>query len=244
MTKKRNHSSKFLLGRKKLFHMSSASFFSRGLLRELTSVLPVLELWYVQHSLTAQGRTETAMWTGRYHGFSSLFSTEWANKRHSCLILLGKGKSWPRFPIPQLLPGLPARLASNLFVLECWWDLAKSIQLGASENKDIDFSWQSPSVQFSSVAQSCPTLCDTMNCSTPGFPVHHQLLEFTQTHVHWVGDAIQPSHPLLSPSLPTPNPSQHQSLFQWVNSSHEVAKVLEFQLYHQSFQRTPRTDFL
>ena len=66
--------------------------------------------------------------------------------------------------------------------------------------------------------------------STPGLPVHHHLPEFTQTHVHWVGDAIQPSHPLSTPSPPAPNPSQHQSLFQWVNSSHEVAKVLEFQL--------------
>ena len=70
------------------------------------------------------------------------------------------------------------------------------------------------SVQFSSVAQSCPTLCDPMNCSTPGLPVHHQLPEFTQTHVHRVGDTIQPSHPLSSPSPPAPNPSQHQSLFQ------------------------------
>ena len=85
-------------------------------------------------------------------------------------------------------------------------------------------------LRFSSVAQSCPTLCDPMNRSTPGLPVHHQLPEFTQTHVHRVSDAIQPSHPLLSPSPPAPNPSQHQSLFQWVNSSHEVAKVLEFQL--------------
>ena len=82
------------------------------------------------------------------------------------------------------------------------------------------------SVQFSSVTQSCPTLCNPMNCSTPGLPVHHQLPEFSQTHIHWVGDAIQPSHPLLSPSPPAPNPSQHQSLFQWVNSSHEVAKVI------------------
>ena len=86
------------------------------------------------------------------------------------------------------------------------------------------------SVQFISVAQSCLTLGNPMNRSTPGLPVHHQLLEFTQTHVHWVHDAIQPSHPLSSPSPPAPNPSQHQSLFQWVNSSHEVAKVLEFQL--------------
>ena len=69
-------------------------------------------------------------------------------------------------------------------------------------------------VQFSSAAQSCPTLCDPMNCSTPGLPVQHQLPEFTQTHVHQVSDAIQPSHPLSSPSPPAPNPSQHQSLFQ------------------------------
>ena len=92
-------------------------------------------------------------------------------------------------------------------------------------------------VSVSSVAQSCPTLCDPMNSSMPGLPVHHQLPEFTQTHVHRVSDAIQPSDPLSSPSPPAPNPSQQQSLFQWVNSSHEVAKLLEFQLQHHSFQR-------
>ena len=86
------------------------------------------------------------------------------------------------------------------------------------------------SVQFSSVAQSCLNVCNPMNCSAPGLPVHHQLLKFTQIHVHRVSDAIQPSHPLSFPSPPAPNPSQHQSLFQWVSSSHEVAKVLEFQL--------------
>ena len=86
------------------------------------------------------------------------------------------------------------------------------------------------SVQFSSVAQSCPTLCDPMNCSTPGLHVHHQLPEPTQIHVHWVGDAIQPSYPLSSPSAPTFNLSQHQGLFKWVSSSHQVTKVLELQL--------------
>ena len=84
------------------------------------------------------------------------------------------------------------------------------------------------SQSFSSVTQSCPTLCDPMHCSTPGLPVHHQLPEFTQTHVHWVSDAIWPSHPLLSPSPPAFNLSQHQGLFQWVSSSYQVAKVLEF----------------
>ena len=99
-------------------------------------------------------------------------------------------------------------------------------------------------VQFSSVAQSCPTLCDPVNHSTPDLPVHHQLPEFTQTHVHWIGDAIQPSHPLSSPSPPALNLFQHQGLFKWVSSPHQVAKVLEFQLQHQSFQWTPSTDLL
>ena len=92
--------------------------------------------------------------------------------------------------------------------------------------------------------QSCLTLCDPMNRSTPGLPVHHQLPESTQTHVHWVSDAIQPSHPPSSPSPPALNLSQHQGLFKWVSSSHQVAKVLEFQLQHQSLQWTPRTDLL
>ena len=95
--------------------------------------------------------------------------------------------------------------------------------------------------QFSSVAQSCPALCDPMNHSTPGLPVHHQLQQFTLTHVHWVSDAIQPSHPPLSPSPPTFNLSQHQGLFKWVSSSYQVAKVLEFHLQYQSYQWTPRT---
>ena len=95
------------------------------------------------------------------------------------------------------------------------------------------------SVQFSSVAQSCLTLCNPMNRSTPGLPVHHQLPESIQTHVLWVGDAIQPSHPLSSPSPPALNLSQHQGVFKWVSSLHQ-----EFQLQHQSFQWTPRIDFL
>ena len=96
--------------------------------------------------------------------------------------------------------------------------------------------------QFSSVAQSCVTLCDPMDFSMPYFPVHHQLLELAQTHAHWVSDTIQPSHPLSFPSPPAFNFSQHQGLFQWVSSSHQVAKVLEFQ--HQFFQWIFRTNFL
>ena len=98
-------------------------------------------------------------------------------------------------------------------------------------------SWQS----VSSVAQLWSTLCKPMSCSTPGLPVHHQFPEFTQTHFHWVADAIQPSS--AGPSPPAFSLSQHQGLFQWVSSSHQVAKVLEFQRQHQSFQWIFRTDF-
>ena len=101
----------------------------------------------------------------------------------------------------------------------------------------------SHALQFSSIAQSCPTLCDPMNRSTPGLPVHHHQ-EFTQSHVHWVSDAIQPSYPLSSPSPPAFSLSHHQGLFRRVSSSNQVAKVLQFQLQHQSFQCIFRTDFL
>ena len=103
------------------------------------------------------------------------------------------------------------------------------------------------SVQFSSFAQSCLTLCDPVNCSMPGLPVHQQLPEFTQTHVHRAGDAIQPSHPLSSPSPSAPNPSQHQSLFQGVNSSHEVYASQEatgVSALASFLQRNPRADLL
>ena len=98
--------------------------------------------------------------------------------------------------------------------------------------------------EFSSVTQSWPTLYNLMKCSTPGFPVYYQLLELTQTHVHQVSDAIRPSHPQSSPFPPAFNLSQHQGLFKWISSSHQVAKVLEFQLQQQSFQWIFRTDFL
>ena len=150
-----------------------------------------------------------------------LFATLWAV---DCQSLLSMGFSrqeyWSKLPCPppgdHPDPGIESAspaLAGGFFT--------------TSATREAHLS---PSVQFRSVAQSCLTLCDPMNRSTPGLPVHHQLLEFTQIHVHWVDDAIQPSHPLSSPSPPAPNPSQHQSLFPWVNSSHEVAKVLKFQL--------------
>ena len=98
-------------------------------------------------------------------------------------------------------------------------------------------------VQFSSSAMS-DSFWPMDYSSMPGLPVHHQLLEYTQTHVHWVTDAIQPSHPLSSPSPPAFNLSQHQGLLKWISSSPQVAKLLEFQLQHQSFQRIFRIDFL
>ena len=128
-----------------------------------------------------------------------------------------------------------------------WDELA--VQLLSTGTAIVELSWNGEDkklrvIQFISVTQSCLTLCDCMDCSMPGLPVHHQLLEFTQTHVHGVGDAIQPSHPLSCHSPPAFNLSQHQGLFQWVSSSHQVAKVLEFQLQHQSFKWIFRTDFL
>ena len=126
---------------------------------------------------------------------------------------------------------------SYFWLLFCFWSNPE-LKLYTSSNEEIKVS------QFSSVAQSCLTLCDSMDCSTPGFPVYHQLSELTQTHVHWVGDVIQPSDPLSSPFPPSFNLSQHQGLLQWVSSSHQVAKILEFQLQQQSFQWIFRTDFL
>jgi len=108
------------------------------------------------------------------------------------------------------------------------------------DHREVGASSQS----VSSVTQSCPTLCEPMDCSTPGFPVHHQLLELVQTHAHRVGDPIQPSHPLLSPSPPAFSLSKHQGLFKGVSSLHQVAKVLDFQLQHQSFLWIFRTDFI
>ena len=152
---------------------------------------------------------------------------------------------------------------SNHYISESslWMDICQPYQRDIKSNEVLSFnlSWmkyawvityskqaniwvltyQFSSVQFSSVIQLCLTLCDPMNHSMPGLPVHHQLPEFTQTHVHRVSVAIQPSHPLSSPSPLSPNPSQNQGLFQCVNFSHQVAKVLEFQPQHQSFQWTP-----
>ena len=112
-------------------------------------------------------------------------------------------------------------------------------------SKRVRHDWVTfTSLHFTSVAQLWLTLCNPMDCSTAGLPVHHQLSEFAQTHVYWVGDAIQPSHPLSSSSLPAFNLSQQQGLCKWVTSLHQVVKVLEFQLQYQSFQWICRTDFL
>ena len=111
-----------------------------------------------------------------------------------------------------------------------WWWTGRPGMLQSMGSQRVRHDRVNELNQIRSVTQSCPTLCNPMNRSTPGLPVPHQLPEFTQTHVHRVSDAIHPSHPVSSPSPPAPNPSQHQSLFQWVNSLHEVAKVLEFQL--------------
>ena len=134
---------------------------------------------------------------------------------------------------------LPTCYSSQISRCSANWKLSKHCPLG--------ILWRLyciRSYQIRSVAQLCPTLGDPMNPSTPGLPVHHKLREFTQTPVHQVSDAMQSSHPLSSPSPPVHNPSQHQSLFQWVSSSQEVAKVLEFRLQHHTLQRNPRAYLL
>ena len=95
-----------------------------------------------------------------------------------------------------------------------WWAAVHGVTKSRTRPSDFTFTLLIKTIQFNSVAQSCPTFCDPMNCSTPGLPVHPQLPEFTQTHIHQVSDAIQPSHSLSYPSPPAPNPSQYQSLFQ------------------------------
>ena len=157
--------------------------------------------------------------------------------------LASRNPTWILMLIKWLMYGLndpfvPGRtwflLSDNLFMNDCiWWNIILS-----------STSAYTLITSCCSVAQSCPTLCNPMDCSTPGFPVLHYLLELSQTRVHCVGDAIQPSHPLPSPSPPAFNLSQQQGLFQWVSSSHQVAKVLEFQLQHQSFQWIFRVDLL
>ena len=159
-----------------------------------------------------------------------------------------------RSPSKESMLGFLIPSASWWVVPGGWWEVrirANWIEPGLStsqSSRDTEIIPQTLnatySLQFSLVAQSSPILCDPMDCSTPGFPVLHQLLELTQTHVQWVSDAIQPSHPLSSPSPPAFNLSQQQGLFTWVSSSHQVAEVLEFQLQHQSFQWLFRTDFL
>ena len=129
---------------------------------------------------------------------------------------------------------------SQNWLLKSVWHVLIHVDVKDHLNMMTGFLW----LQFSSVTQSCPTLCDPMNCSMPGLSVHLQLPESTQTHVHCVGDAIQPFHPLSSPSPPALNLSQHQGLSKWASSLHQVAKLLQFQLQHQSLQRTPRTDLL
>ena len=163
-------------------------------------------------------------------------------KTYGCLLL---GKVLKCISYSTLKPG---RINKSR-VRHDWSDLAAAeavlptdSTLGRLTSYQSSSSQAFSSVQFSSAAQLCPTLCDPMDCSTPSFPILHHLPELAQTHVHWVGDIIQPSRPLSSPSPPTFNLSQQQGLFKWVSSSHQVVKG--FKLQHQSFQSIFRTDFL
>ena len=177
-----------------------------------------------------------------------LFATPWVAARQASLSITNFQRTPKPMPIKLVMPSNHLILCRPLLFLPA---IFPSIMVFSNESvlhirwpKDWSFSFSISSVHFSSVTQSCPTLCNPMNRSMPGLPVHHQLLDFTQTHVHRVGDGIQPSHPLSPPSPPALNLSQHHGLFQCVSSSHQVAKVLELQLQHQSFQWIFRTDFI
>ena len=155
----------------------------------------------------------------------NLSNCQWMNEKIKCAV----------FMMEQDVAWCPLKRAwAELW--NVWCSLPSVLQAQVYVYKRI-FS------QFHSVTQLCPTLCNLVNCSTPGLSVHHQLPEFSQTHVHWVWDAIQPSLPVSSPS-PAFNLSQHQGLFLWLSSLHQVAKVLEFQLQYQPFQWIFRADFL
>ena len=168
---------------------------------------------------------------GKSHGRRSLVGcSPWCGKEsdmtervhfHFSLSCLGEGSDNP----------LQCSCLENPRDRGTWWAAVYGVAQSRTRLKRLS---SSSSSRISSVAPSCLTLCDPMHRSTSGLPVHHQLLEFTQTHVHWVSDAIQPPHPL----PPAFSLSQHQGLFKWVSSLHQVAKVLEFQLQHQSFQWT------
>ena len=187
-----------------------------------------LHLLHWKHRVLVPPGGQTSLLTIRSHGMWAVLKEKSRLEQGWFLqvrAIPGEGHSWE--PSPTRISG-------------SWM----SVSILKRELSDVSQNpLQGFLVQFSSVAQSCPTLYDPMDCSTPGFPVHHQLREFTQIHAHWVSDAIQPFHPLLSPR-PAFNLSQHQGLFKWVSSSHEVAKGLEFQLQYQSFQWTLRIDLL
>ena len=186
------------------------------------SFIDSIFLW-ISVSCLLLGRVETwnfSIQVFQKHWWNGMFSLHWEICFPLCYFLLDASNDM----------FLDEPLSSGWWV-ECAWLIKGSWLSGKAD-------------PFSSVAQSCPTLCDPMNHSTPGLPVPHKFPESTQTHVHQVGDAIQPSHPLSSPSPPALNLSQHQGLFKWVSSLHQVAKVLGFQLQHRSFRWTPRTNLL
>ena len=157
------------------------------------------------------------------------------------------GKLWELVMDREVWLGAVHEVTKSQTQLSNWTELSwRALKVSPDQTSaPLLVSWSSCTdfiVQFSSVAQLCLTLWDPMDCSTPDLPVHHQLPELTQTHVHPVGDSIQLSHPLSSPFPPAFNLSQHQDLFQWIGSLHQVAKVLELQ--HQSLQWIFRVDFL
>ena len=170
---------------------------------------------------------------------SNSFATSWILAHQAPLFMwFPRWEYWSGLPFPSPGESFWPKAQIYLYFISRW-----TLYYWATREAQAHGYWPQtqkfaiPSEKWNQlllVTQSCLTLCDLMDCSTPGLPVHHQLMEFIQTHAHWVSCAIQPSHPLSSPSPPAFNLFQHQGLLQWVSSLHQVAKVLEFQFQHQS----------
>ena len=202
---------------------------------------------YILFFSLISGKQDVLISSGQSLSHVQLFATPWTASRQASLSITNSQSLLKLMSIESVMPSNHLILCSTFLLSPL---IFPSIRVFSNESvlcirwpKYWSFSF-SISQSVSSVAQSCLTLCDPMNHSMPGLAVRHQLPESSQTHVHWIGNVIQPSHPLSSPSPPALNPSQHHGLFKWVSSSHQVAKVLELQLQHQSFQWTFRTDLL
>ena len=194
-------------------HLEPTNCFNNSLLGKKRNFVPRtlwILIWFISSSVSSVQSLSYVL----------LFATPWTAAGQASLSIANSLSLLKLMSIESVVSSNHLILCHPLLLLPSIFPSSASFPMSQFSSGGQEKQWIHVSVQFSSVIQSCLTLCDPMNHSIQGLPVHHQLPEFTQTQVYRVSDAIQPSHPLSSPSPPAPNPSQHQSLFQWVNSSH------------------------